>query len=138
MAGGNCTACDSIFTNGCTAVACNAGFHASGTASNDLGCSMCAAVTESTTRTCNGSGAAGILTVTCNAGFYEIGTASNDLECSLCAAGSYTNTGTSLTQFPVLLHEVYDTYGNPHHPPPGFDSLAESKHRSHIHAWHYR
>merc|ERR1711865_1337900 len=47
----------------------------------------CAAVADSTSRTCNAGGAAGITDVTCSSGFYKTGSAgSNNLGCSACEA----------------------------------------------------
>ena len=44
----------------------------------------CAAVADSSAKTCNGPGANGIQTVTCNTGFYQSGTADSNLGCSAC------------------------------------------------------
>ena len=41
----------------------------------------CAAVADSSSRTCNGADAAGIQTVTCSSGYHETGSAGNNLAC---------------------------------------------------------
>ena len=42
----------------------------------------CAAVADSSSRTCNGADAAGIQTVTCSSGYHETGSAGNNLACT--------------------------------------------------------
>ena len=43
----------------------------------------CAAVADSSSRTCNGADVAGIQTVTCSSGYHETGSAGNNLACTL-------------------------------------------------------
>jgi hypothetical protein len=45
----------------------------------------CAAVADTSARTCNAGGASGIQSVTCNTGFHESGSAGSNLGCTACA-----------------------------------------------------
>jgi hypothetical protein len=80
--------CNGAGAGGIQTVTCDPGFHESGSAGVDLGCTACATVSGSSARTCNGAGASGIQTVTCDPGFHESGSAGVDLGCTACATVS--------------------------------------------------
>ena len=70
--------CNGAGASGIQTVTCDPGFHESGSAGVDLGCTACATVSGSSARTCNGAGAGDIQTVTCTTGFLKIGSAGNN------------------------------------------------------------
>jgi hypothetical protein len=77
--------CTGAGASGIQSVTCDPGFHESGSAGVDLGCTACATVLDASARTCDAGGANGIQTVACDTGFHESGSAGNDLGCTACA-----------------------------------------------------
>ena len=73
-----CTTTSSASKTICTSVT-DPGYYLDGQVVKD-----CAAVADSSTRSCDSTGASGIQTVTCNTGFYQSGTAGSNLGCSAC------------------------------------------------------